>query len=575
MSAAAAYLQRDDLGLRLDRVRLIGVGGQDEWAQPTGQRDDAGPPFPDVTAAAAWIASRLIAEGSKTEGRLDLLCLDTDGSLCSWLSTASDQPAVVGALARQSASTIDPSAAERALTPLAFYAATPAESSVQAFARSPDAPSLSAPAKKPARGAPATPATDRIAVLATSDAAVRLFIDELDRRRVQVGSVLSLWQALAAAWDPDGPAANASPFPGSAQRADVLTVRSEACTAVVLADPRGRLHWCWSLAGRPIAAGSIRVRVGLPVRADTPDADDPDRLPPEDDASPTVIVGPEDAARLTSQWLAWSVQLARAPSRIVCVMAHTLGQAGSEPRSDSGAFGAALSVAWPGASLDMASVPDPIGATMLRLVSRASAPAAANDGLVALTARPTQAHRRFYTWTAAAVVIAAAVLGVAAWRLQQTAGRLSADAKALRAKADALVDQVDSGLRLEPLGVVVALDGKLAELKKQFAPVQQTEMPVLRELDTLSRVVGIEGLQLKEINLSSALATVTVIADSLKTLDDLRPALNGISGSAVGDWSFGTPRETRGDKLQFEATFSAQWLPKPGRTAAAAPGGAL
>ncbi|MCC6677958.1 MAG: hypothetical protein IT436_12510 [Phycisphaerales bacterium] len=570
MSAAAAYLQRDDLGLRLDRVRLIGIGGQDEWAQPPAERPDAGPPLPDVTAAAAWVASRLIAEGSKADGRLDLLCLDPDGSLCSWLSTTSHQPEVVSALARQSGSSVDPSAGERSLTPLAFYAATPAESSVQALAR-PDDTTAQAPASaKPGR-APAAPSTDRVAVLATSDASVRLFLDELDRRRIHVSSVVSLWQAMAAAWDPAGPAANASPFPGSA-RPDVLTVKSDACTAIVLADPRGRIHWCWSVSGRPIAAGSIRARIGLPRRSpEPPDTADLDRLPPEEDTTPTVIVGAEDSARLTSQWLAWSVQLARAPSRIICVMAQT----GAQTSAEAGAFGAALGAAWPGASLDMAMVPDPIGATLLRLVSRSSPAAApaAGDGLTTLSLRPTQAHRRFYTWTAAAVVIAAAVLGVAAWRLQQVAGRLTADAQALRAKADALVDQVDSGLRLEPLGVVVALDGKIAELKKQFAPVQQTEMPVLKELDTLSHVVGIEGLQLREINLSAALPTVIVVADSLKTLEDLLRALNGISGSSVGEWSFGSTRETRvGEKLQIEATFSAQWLPRTGRPAT--PGGA-
>lgn len=558
MSAAAAYLQRDDLGLRLDRVRLIGVGGQDEWTQTPAPHEPASG-MPDLGPAADWIASRLIPEGSRTGGRLDLLCLDPDGSLCSWLSTASDRPEVVGALARQSGASLETGpGAERPLTPLAFYAATPAESSVQALTHFVRA----APAEPQARGKAAPPGADaqRIAVLATSDASVRLLIDELDRRRVQIASVVSLWQAMAAAWDPAGPA-SASPFPGAA-RADVLTARSEACTAIVLADPRGRLHWCWSLAGRPVAAGSIRVRVGLPPRSEPADTAELDRVPPEPDSSPTVIVGPEDAARLTSQWLAWSVQLARAPSRIVCVLADT--------GADAGPFGSGLGAAWPGASLDLAMVADPIGATLLRLVSRA---APGDDGLATLTHRPTRAHRRFYTWTAAAIAIAACVLGVAAWRLQQAAGRLSADALALRAKADALVDEVDQEARLNPHGVVASLDDKIDALRKQLAPVQQTEMPILQELDTLSRVVGIEGLQLREINLSSALATVTVIADSLKMLDDLRPALNGISGSAVGNWTFGTPREVRtGDQLQYEATFSAQWLPRTGRPAT--PGGA-
>lgn len=562
MTAAAAYLQRDDLGLRLDRVRLIGVGGQDEWTQPPAPAAaaDAGPGYPDVAPAAAWIASRLIAEGSKADGRLELLCLDPDGSLCSWISSASAQPEVVGALARQSGAAFDPAAEGRPLTPLAFYAATPAESSVQALPAQPPAPGPApgpgpgpAPTKSSKTAGPAV--ADRLAVLATSDASVRLLIDELDRRRIRIGSVVSLWQAMAAAWDPAGPAATASPFPGSS-KPDVLTARSEACTAIVLADPRGRLHWCWSLAGRPIAAGSLRVRVGLPPRHAETDAD-PDRLPPEDESAPAAIVGPDDAARLTSQWLAWSVQLARAPSRIVCVMADT----GAE--GEPGRFGAGLSAAWPGASLDMALVADPIGATLLRLVSRAG-PAAEEDGLIALAARPTQAHRRFYNWTAAALVIAAAVLGVAAWRLQQAAGRFAADTAALRTKANALVSQVDGEAMLNPLGPVASLQDKLDALRKQLAPVQQTEMPILKELDTLSHVVGIEGLQIREINLSSALASVTVIAENLKMLDDLRPALNGIAGSSVGDWTFGTPREIRtGDKLQFEATFSAQWITRP------------
>lgn len=560
MSGAAAYLQREDLGLRLDRVRLIGLGAQDQWTPGGG--DDAGP-VSEAAAAAAWITSRLVPEGSKSGGQLDLLCLDPDGSLCSWLTATSSQPEVVGVLARQGSSTADPAVpgSDRALTPLAFYAATPAESGVQALAATQTA--APAPAKK---GAAGPPPADRIAVLATSDALARLLVDELDRRRVTVGTAVSLWQAMAAAWDPSAPQARASAFPGLSPGGEsVVQVEQRSCTAVVLADPRGRVHWCWCDQGRLLAAGTIRVRTGLAQRPDHAGAIvERDAAAPVEE-QPEVIVGAEDAARLTGQWLAWSVQLARVPSRIIGVMAEE-GEGAGRGIAE---FGRQLGSAWPGAALDLALMPDPIGATLLKLVDRNRSRVDEQENLVLLAARPTTAHRRFYTWAAAAMIVGAGVLGVGAWRLQRAAGELNASAQALNAQARARIEEIDPELTLNPAGPVMALEERIDELKREFAPVEQKEMPILKELDTLSRVVGIEGLQLRDIDLNGARVVFTVIADNLRIIDDLRPALDSIGGSHLGEWQFNAPRETRvggADSVKYEATFTALWQ-RPTRTA--------
>lgn len=568
--SAAAYLQREDLGLRLERVRLIGIGAQDEWKPGSagagsggGGAAGDGLTLPDVTAAGAWIASRLVAPGSNSGGKLDILCLDPDGSLCAWLSSASTQPEIVGVLARQSGSTATDAAsgAERPLSPLAFYAATPGEAGVQALQDSP-----AEPAPKKTKGAPPPP-SDRIAVLATSDAAVRLLVDELDRRQITVGSIVSLWQAMAAAWDPSAPSAP-QPFPGLAAKAgelDVITPEQRTCTAIVLADPRGRVHWCWTSAGKLMAAGTIRVRIALPPSKEAGtaivEAETAETIP----EAASVMVGPEDAARLTSQWLAWSVQLGRVPSRIICVM--TEAQAGSEEaEADVAEFGRQLGASWPGTALDMAMLPDPVAATLLKLIDRSRAsPDAPIDrqSLVSLSRRPTRIHRRFYMWTAAAVMAAAGVLGVTAWRLHRDTAQLKAGTQALVVKSRALVGDLDKNILdpvLEPLGVENALETRINNMKREFAPVEQHEMPVLKELDTLSHVIGIPGLQVRELVLDPSRVRLTVVAD-LSVSDNLAPALRRISGSYLTDWNPEAPRTFGADPNKYEITFTAKWLP--------------
>ncbi|MEM7623908.1 MAG: hypothetical protein AAF235_11985, partial [Planctomycetota bacterium] len=104
MSIRICYLDREDRGGRLRGVRVVGPRFEAAWNAPAGQV--AGDPGGEVyVSAAAWIAEELSARpGPKPVGkRLDLLCLDTDGSACTWVSAPNSDRKSVAAVAERQA----------------------------------------------------------------------------------------------------------------------------------------------------------------------------------------------------------------------------------------------------------------------------------------------------------------------------------------------------------------------------------------------------------------------------------------------------------------------------------------
>lgn len=551
MSGRVAYLERVERGFRPSAIRLVGERSDERLAlEPDGQDGDRAA----LTRAADWIRQR-VPRGAPG---LDVLCLDTDGSLCSWLSSPSAEPGVVAALARQGSGEgwAGPQEGSSAADVLGSYAGLAQESSVQALALAPAASRPVLPGKPGVKDT-GEPARQRLAVVVTPDATARVLLDELDLRAVKVGSVCSLWHAIAAAWDPSG-AVHARAVGAMAEGGGGRVVaESAAVHATVLADPRGRLLWSWSGHAGLLAGGSIRLRA----------------LPAVDQQTPGVVVGPGDLSRLAAAWLSWSAQLGCAPVRVTCVVPETVpGEGSLDPRG----IGEALTRAWPGTTVDLAVDNDPIGATLRRLAVAGSASQDAGEAtlspedpassLVNLTQRPGRAHFRLYLWSASTLVAAAIGISAAAIMIWSSALQARRAAIATREQWLTAFQTLKPPGEVYPGQEIPALKAELARVEIATHPVMAAEpaMPVLQELETLSYVLGFEGVHLDEITLDSRLVKPRIVCQvaSIPDGEALFGAIKQISGSNVIGW---TPSYTlMGGKTK--CVFQGSWAvgPRPG-----------
>lgn len=513
MTARVCYLRQSDRGARLSRVRLIAerVGTLAEESWEPREATEATPLELSETAA-VWIQDRLASFPGRP-GYLDVLCVDPDGSVCSWLSTPSREAVVVGAVARQSGEPppdLSGASSSRAstsvLSPLAFYAGTPIEADVQGLADPHDQNGH--------------PASTRLAVLAASDAAARNLLDALDRRKVRIGAVLSLWHAMALAWDPSSPANSRPPV------ADRL-VSDQGATASLLVTLDGRLLWCWARRGQLLAASTMR----LPSRYVGPDR------------PASVSLGPEQASRLTAEWLAWSVQIGCVPSRVVCVAPESLSD---DPDSGLARFGQALAAAWPGAGVDIVPHADPLQATLRRAAlafevrsegAEGAEPAATLDQpgavLLGLTRRPGRLHRSMYVWASLAVAAAAAAIGIMALSLREDARRARSDAQSLERQAAELVEQRIPGAseKVDPPPDQLRALVRTQESKLKRPASAPGAMPVLEELEVLSLLLSSPDFEIVSIRLMDTIPTVEVVVPGTDSYEAIKESVDRIKGS--------------------------------------------
>lgn len=534
MSSRVAYLERSERGVVTRRVRLVGQHSDEVFELPASGSDQL-----DMSAAALWLGEHL-PKDSPRDRALDLLCLDTDGLTCAWVNTPSADPSVVRAMAL-AGSGVD--GAEGGASVLGVYASNPMESALQ-----PLGAEVQGAAKRGAKkGQEPASVRRRMGVLAGSDIAGRLLVDALDARGLGVGAACSLWHAMARAWDP---ATGTSPAEASA----TIT------TGVLVIEPGAspRLQWVWSRHGELLAGGSARVTAG---------------------STGAPKLHESDASRLAADWLAWAAQLGLSPSRVIVVIPEP------DPEGDtSAAFGAAVGRAWPGAAVDLAVDPDPIGATLSRCAAAIdNAREAGKDptesiatrgtgGLPSLSSRPGRQHRRLHFWAAGAIAAIAAALGVAAYRVGQHASDLTGQATALdKSWRDELATlklptAPIPGLELD------YLNAEITKREKELAPPEASEatMPMREELETISLVVGIEDVELTELSLSPTIgARVVVTVADLARAEELYDALTRVGGSALGAWTrqfdevkvqpTGAAADHSPASPRVRCTFTAKW----------------
>jgi hypothetical protein len=508
LSGRVCYIARADRGDRVSAIRLVGARNQEEWRAAEGGGDSFGV-LVEIGDAAAWVAARAARSG------VSLLVADVGGGECRWVTAPGAEPTVVAAALAQSEWGDSSSGSS-------WGSESVSEASVQALAPPIPAGSSGRGLLKRGTAAEEAPAGgQRLGVLAIPDVSARLLLDALDERGVSVEQAISLWHGLGMAWDPG------ASWVGQRSGGGTEVVATAApVTGVVLVDPSGRLVWAWSRGGELLAAGTIR----LPAQG-------------------SVAVSRSDVARLSADWLAWSMQLGVAPARVIALSPPLQGDGGDG--LSSAQMGTELGKLWPGATVDLAVHEDPIGATLERLSGvdeEAPLPALDGDGrraLVMLSHRPRRVHRLMYQWAALALVVAAVAFGAVGWKAWGSARESRAEVRAARESMR------DTALGAAPAGT----DGLAQEransdprryLADRLAARQQTldptggidpAKPILAELNAVSWVLGNEDIRIVEMMLDSGAVLITVDVPDTRTGEELVESMQSIMGSNVVEWS--------------------------------------
>ncbi|MCC5823861.1 MAG: hypothetical protein LAT64_08940 [Phycisphaerales bacterium] len=506
MSDRVCYIQRTDRGARLVRARLLGERSDESWLGSGGA--DAASAELAAIEAGDWIRARL-AE-TRTPKRLDTLCLDVDGAACSWVK-GRDADAELIRSAVEGAQ-ISPEG-EDALEPLQTHGVAdrlprlPLEVSYDLLARE--------EGQDP---------EGRVAVLAAPDAPARLLLDHIDALGVRIERVITLWHALAEAWDPG---ARAAPT----ESADIITTEHPPAAIAAIDHEGGRIVWVWSHRGSLLACGSIRLK----------------RVRRENDTH-EAEVHEHDIARLAADWLGWSAQSGVCPARVVVV-----GRPAASGMA-AGEIGTALTRAWPGALTDINTCEDAVGETLRQTLDTRHI-----GSFHPLTERPTRVHRSAYRWSALTLCVVGLCLFVLAVLLFGRAGATNDRLETVRTDRTQMLNQIDPSLVFETFPTRV-IEEEIAALERRTGRLDAENIrPVLQELETLSFVLAMPGITLTEIEVNDSIVTVRAALGSVAEAEQLDQALRGIGGTQLR-WDGPTFTETgRGEQTVVNATYVARW----------------
>jgi hypothetical protein len=517
LSDRACYIQRTDRGARIVRARLLSERSDESWMAPRAGVQDAEGAAGAAVDAAEWVRDRL-AE-TRSAKRLDTLCLDVDGAACSWVR-GRDADADLIRSAVEGAEATALASEEEALDP------------VQTPGVADRLPRLPLEVSYDLLADEGAEAEDRTAVLAAPDAPARLLLDRLDALGVRVERVVTLWHALAEAWDPGA-------RPSGTQSADIIPAAHPPAAVVAIDHAGGRLVWSWSRGGRLAACGSMRLK----HRRGEPSA-------LLDAGAEPAEVHEHDVARLASEWLGWASQIGVCPGRVVVV-----GRPGGGGMS-SGEIGTALTRAWPGSITDLVGCDDAVAETLRRTLD-----ARHLNAFAPLTERPTRAHRSAFRWAAAALLLLSACVGVLAALLFARAGQTRSMADGLRREKTEILTALDPALVMDPFPLRT-LESQIGAIQRRTGRLpDENPRPVLDELATITMVLAMPGVRLDEVDVGETVVSVRTQVADVVLAERLDQALRGIGGSQL---SWNTPSIRPGANGQVNAIYTAMW-PQPRR----------
>jgi hypothetical protein len=490
---------------------------QAQWQCPAGEVAVEA----DTKAAAEWLAGRLSRNGKA----ISRLIIDTDGGVCSWVSTSETNDTVLRAIIERRFDEGDSAHGSR-------FPELPGETVLQP---------LSVPEATKDKGPKAQRQPSRVMVASMPVVPARLLMDHLDRLGIRVHAVEALWQAMAQAWDPSM-AATLGPA-----HADRVIADTQPVVAVILLDPAGRLVWSWSHAGRWLAGGALRV----PTRRHDERAIEHASAPA---SQPMPVISAADIGRLGADWLAWSMQIGCLPARTIII---------GEPADDGDALSApalaaALRRSIPDTAVDFIREPDPVGATLAKLADRDRA---LDAGLSDLTNRPGRSHRAMYRWSALALLGAAGLLGASAWKIWNTASGYAAQGRQIDNDYVTLVKEQDLPLPT----ALLDLDRQITALKQSrvdLSSVIQPPRPILAELEALSLVLASDEITLKELSVTAVSVSIKADVADTRTFEELNQAIRSVAGSSIASGSWRTNVVQRGSRV--ECTFTGTWPEREG-----------
>ena len=448
-------------------------------------------------------------------------------------------------------------------TPVTYFAADPLEGLIQPLVTSRES-SQAAAAGEP----------QRVAVLAAADTPARLLIDALDSLGIVVESVSSLWQASATAWNSAATLQTSSILPDAAQ------IDAEQPTAATIVADGARLAWGWSQAGRLVCGGSIRVSPSQPPTAESnelaplgggPIDATSSALPPAPPLGP--FADEADVPRLVAEWLAWSLQTGAAPNRITCLLN------GSDRDTDSSQaaarFGRALGTSWAGATVDIVTSADAVGATLRRLcevldstpaVRSAADNAALPTGLASLELRPGRSHRAMYIWSSVALTALAGALGILSWRTAAATVAAKNASEEWRRGWESVAEQSFPDALSPKPGVSASMQmwDEVRRLEDARRPADRAEpaLPVMQELDSLSYVLSDPAYSLDSVEIDSkGTIRVIAVANDIAAAELLFEAIKLVAGTNSVDWTATYRARTDKGESKVTATFNAKWDP--------------
>lgn len=456
----------------LSRVTVLGSGPSGVW-NAQGLPDD-GDRLAAVRQRVSTAAS-FTSSHQSVRRRIGELIVDVDECECVWVRTASTTPAVIASTLRRQA--------EEWSGVMPIGGVHPLLTETPGGGRDGDG-------QQPETG---------VSVLTLPDAALRLYLDALDRAGVRVSRVSSLYHKLAQA----------------------NTGRGMAAT--VLVEPGRRAVWAWSDAGRLVAAG----RVALSTNEHSAD---------------------DAARRLALDWGAWSAALSDAPSDVTLMTIDAGGPAGALGKRLGEITGLSVrtqTTTDPLASVADAAPPDATGASQLARLSQ----------------RPTRATRGRYLVTAAALIFAATAIAGIGWRLQSAAGERSDAATAERAELIEWAQAWgrDNGVQMSPsTPITAAFRDALQEAQQDTgSPEPPSPRPltdVAREALAVLTDPAYDGVRLIEFKVGEATSGSSFALQNVDSAfaTELIAAIESIESAVL--WKRST-RRPGGDRRDFRGEW--------------------
>jgi hypothetical protein len=516
LSDRLCYIRRTDRGIVLRGLRLVGGHTDDSWAvDPQGDTDLI---VETIEEAADWLKQRIDA-ASKSE--VSGLILDTDGAACTWVKPEDADPDALDSIISDGPVEHDPDDLEPMVQNMLGERLPRLPKEMDFEPLSEDQTSTGA----------------RRAIIAVPDVPGRLLKDKLDSIGIRPQKMTSIWHALSIAWDPGIDSSS------SAQR--IVSSDAPIC-AIVAIDPIDcRLIWTWSREGELICSGSSRLR----------------RVHGEHE--PRAMIWQSDIARTCADWLGWSSQLGVSPARII-VLGEPIAPSYIDDESegqpdeqalDAAQLGAALTQRWPDATLDLFGEPDPIGATLQRIIHRERVHSLQN--ITGLEARPTRAHRSMFRWAGLALTAAACVVFLLGWQFLNKANAIKSETNSLQSDQQTILNDFDPNLTYSR-APLLELRSRKQETQKAQSPIEvPAPKPILDAIENVSYVIGTPGMSINSIKVNSRTITVEVSVEEIAQAERLLESLRTIENDLFV-WKATFSHSARNQKIT--ATFIANWL---------------